>query len=142
MTALITLTPDEVDDAVALAEDTYERWKNAPGYYRNTLSSHRKGKLGEVATDAWAFSNGLRVEAWYRDPAQERSADLRLNLQRYDVKTWDVTTWRPWVAVSVLVSPPPSVARRRASSGVSWMSGRIRSASPDGPRSMRWLPCL
>ncbi|MGI8536060.1 MAG: hypothetical protein ACR2K2_06080 [Mycobacteriales bacterium] len=73
------MTSEQVADATTLAEATYERWKSAPGYYRNTLSSHRKGKLGEVAADLWASAHGLRVERWYRDPAQERSADLRLN---------------------------------------------------------------
>lgn len=117
VTALITLTPDQVDDAVALAEDTYERWKNAPGYYRNTLSSHRKGKLGEVAADVWASSNGLRVEPWYRDPVQERNADLRLNLQRFDVKTWDVTTWE---TMGRCVRPGQVAALRRKAEGIIW----------------------
>jgi hypothetical protein len=117
VTALIVLTPDQVADAVSLAEATYERWKSAPGYYRNTLSSHRKGKLGEVAADLWACDIGLRVEPWYRDPAKERNADLRLNLQRFDVKTWDVTTWE---SMGRCVRPGQVAALRRKAEGILW----------------------
>lgn len=117
MTALLTLTDDQIAEATALAEATYERWKSAPGYYRNTLSSHRKGKLGEVAVDAWASANGLRVEAWYRDPTQERNADVRLNLQRFDVKTWDVSTWE---AMGRCVRPGQVAALRRKAEGIVW----------------------
>ena len=89
MTTLIRLTEEQVADATELAVATFGRWQNAPGHYRNTLASHRKGKLGEVAVEVWGLRNGLHVEPWFRDPARERDADIGLSGLRLDVKTWD-----------------------------------------------------
>jgi hypothetical protein len=117
VSALITLTEHQVADAAALAEATHERWQAAAGHYRNTVSSHRKGKLGEIAVEEWAAQNGLEAESFFRDPNMERYSDIQLGQQRFDVKTWDA---RYWEAMGRCVRPGQLSALRRKADGLVW----------------------
>jgi hypothetical protein len=116
---VVHLTPEQIADAEALGQATFERWQSARGHYWNTLASHRKGKLGEIAVETWADEQRqiAVVESWFRDPERERDADLRLNMQRFDVKTWDVSTWQ---SMGRCVRPGQINALRRKAEGIVW----------------------
>ena len=47
----VSLNRENIEDAIALAEITYARWKNRAGHYPNLYNSHVKGKLGEIAIE-------------------------------------------------------------------------------------------
>ena len=89
----ISLDKNDVDRAYELARSTYEKWKTYPGYYNNTLESHLKGKLGEIAVEKWAASNAFLVDAAFEDMGRDREADLVINGTRVDAKTWAKRWW-------------------------------------------------
>ena len=90
----ILLSPEQVGDAEALGEETFEQWKRAPGRYRNTPNSHRKGKLGELAVELWLQGADRLLDSPFRELDREREADvLAVGPLRLEVKTWTAAFW-------------------------------------------------
>lgn len=99
----ITLKRDALLEAATLAAATIARWKGSPGYYPNTLHSHRMGKLGELACERWLTTEGVSVDPAFRDPDREGEADLLTPGARLEVKTWSE---RYWATMGRCVRPP------------------------------------
>ena len=97
--------------ASLLAEKTFERYRNAPGHYRNTANSHLVGHLGEFAAFIWFRDNGFEPEASFSDPSKDRDCDIVTNIGRVEVKTWNEIYWENW-GRAVTVSQYPSIKRK------------------------------
>lgn len=96
MSTFIRISEKDYADGVAMAQETLARFENVPGHYSNTLNSHLRGKLGEIAYSHWLESNELSTEPVYRDVSRMREADIIVNgsrIIRLDVKTWDIKYW-------------------------------------------------
>lgn len=92
----VQITDDELRDAMALAESTYAVFARKRGYYTNTINSHLRGKLGEIACARWFKTSGMEVEAIFRDQSRISECDIvasRVGSLRVDVKTWDRRFW-------------------------------------------------
>jgi hypothetical protein len=93
----IVLGRDAIDDAIAMADRTYERWKNRSGHYPNLYNSHLKGKLGEVATEALLSLLGAQHISRFRNAKEQGLCDVetigpKCN-RRIEVKTWSLEHW-------------------------------------------------
>ncbi|MGY1713084.1 hypothetical protein ACI78R_01365 [Geodermatophilus sp. SYSU D01106] len=118
MTALIRLTPEQVEEAQEMGAKTFERWQRHRGHYRNLYGSHVRGKIGEIAVEEWAHRQGIAVvESIFRDPSREREADLLLGSALVDVKTWDASGWPEW---GRCVAPTQLPALRRKATLLVW----------------------
>lgn len=106
----VRLSSAEKHDASSLADETYALFRKRQGFYPNTLASHLKGKLGEVAVEKWLRASGVEVEAPFRDISQTRREDIRTGGIRLEVKTWDDKTW---LTMGRCVRPPHSQASAR-----------------------------
>lgn len=101
-----------------MGQETFERWKNRPGHYRNLLGSHVRGKFGEVAVEEWALRNSISpCESMFRDPRLEREADIRLRFTLADVKAWDSKGWAAW---GRCVAPTQVAALQRKATVIIW----------------------
>jgi len=92
----ITLTDDEMREAQQLAEQTLKVFAKEWGHYNNTLNSHLRGKVGEIAVARWLETNGVRVDPLFRDTGKGSQCDIVASdarKLRLDVKTWDKTYW-------------------------------------------------
>ena len=116
----VLLTPDQVTDSDALAHATFEKRQAVSGRYCNTLNSHRKGKLGEVAVESWLRSANRLLESPFRDIEREREADiLATGPLRLEVKTW---TARYWPEMGRCVTPGQVRPMRARADAVVWCS--------------------
>lgn len=96
MNPVVDLTTAEVLEALKMAEQTFRVFANAPGHYANTVNSHFRGKLGELACSRWLAANGASVEQVFGDAARMRECDIIVSgdsCWRLDVKTWDQAYW-------------------------------------------------
>lgn len=96
MNPVVVITDDELREATELAEATLRVFGNVRGHYTNSLNSHLRGKLGEIACSRWLTTNGVGVEPVFRDTARMRECDIiasDTSTIRLDVKTWDQTYW-------------------------------------------------
>jgi len=93
---VVQITDDELRDAATLAAQTLAVFARMPGHYSNTINSHLRGKLGEIACARWLTTNGVRVDPIFRDTSKIKDCDIiaaRDTSLRLDVKTWDQTYW-------------------------------------------------
>ena len=67
MTVSVLVTDEMVADARAMAEETFRLFANSPGHYNNTVDSHFRGKIGELACVQWAASAGIPCEPIFKD---------------------------------------------------------------------------
>ena len=107
MSISVRLEAGDLARARALADASYMKFANSPGYYRNTPNSHVIGKIGEIAAENLMKSANLPVRSLYEDPYQIRSADLQIGDIRLEVKTWTNDYWTDWgrcVAVGQLAT--------------------------------------
>lgn len=82
--------------ALRLAQQTLAIFARMPGHYNNTLNSHLRGKLGEIAAESWLASNAVKTDAAFRDTSRIKDADIVASSSqdlRLDVKTWDRAYW-------------------------------------------------
>jgi len=94
MTHVHIITAKELAVATELAEQTLEMFAGRPGYYNNSINSHLRGKLGEVAVSAFLQARGVTTDDLWRDPDRIGDADVVIAGRfRADVKTWDVRYW-------------------------------------------------
>ena len=99
MPAHIHIDADMLNDAISMAKETYECFKDRPGYYNNTLNSHIVGKTGELACAQWAANLNIPCDQAFRDVNRKNEADLILNSGdgrklRIEVKTWSSHSWQ------------------------------------------------
>jgi len=92
---IITLDQDALQWAVHAADESIARWGARPGHYRNQLTSHLVGRLGEVAAERFFQERGLAVRAHFHFPEREAMCDLEVIKPplRLDVKTWSTAYW-------------------------------------------------
>jgi len=104
--ASIYLSDDHREYAENLAQDTFERWKETKGHYRNLLSSHVIGRYGEMG--AYQFFINRRIDAYpyFSNVEYEGLCDINTKIGRCEVKTWNPDFWDDWGrAVSVAQLP-------------------------------------
>jgi hypothetical protein len=89
----VLLTSKQLDEARVLAIETYEKFKNFPGYYNNKPDSHLKGKLGELAVEQALKNVGIDCDSAFRDVNRDRECDILIEGRRLEVKTWSDAYW-------------------------------------------------
>jgi len=107
----LILNPETKQAASLLAEVTFNRYRNNPGHYRNTASSHLVGHLGEFAAFIWLRDNGFEPQACFSDPTKDKECDIISNIGRVEVKTWSAKHWEQW-GRCVSVSQYASIKRK------------------------------
>ncbi|MCC7118077.1 MAG: hypothetical protein IT310_06085 [Anaerolineales bacterium] len=96
----ITLTLEDVQWAMEVAQSSFARWENQRGHYNNRLNSHFKGKLGELAVEKFLAGQGLKFDSHFRFADREKLADIVLKVKGYtsiiriEVKTWSAAYWK------------------------------------------------
>lgn len=93
---VVVLSEDDTGAAQALAEATYERFKDQPGHYGNTLPKHRLGKLAELAVEKYLRKSGIVPDSLFRDIEKSGDADLKVDDFGIEVKSWRPDTWEEW----------------------------------------------
>lgn len=93
MSVTVELTLGDMEEARRLAEATYERFKDVPGFYGNTLAKHLLGKLGEIAVEKWLRSEEFSIDSAFRDIDRGGEADILVGASGVEVKTWRPETW-------------------------------------------------
>lgn len=76
-----------------MAIQTYEKFKNFPGYYNNKPDSHLKGKLGEIAVEQALKNFEIKCDPAFREMNRDRECDILIEALRLEVKTWSETYW-------------------------------------------------
>jgi len=102
----IFLSPDHREYAENLAQDTFEKYQNVKGHYRNLLSSHVIGRYGEMG--AYQFFINRRIDAYpyFSNIEYDGLCDINTKVGRCEVKTWNPDFWNDWGrAVSVAQYP-------------------------------------
>lgn len=80
--------------ALDLANKTMEVFSKRPGFYNNSLNSHLRGKVGEIAASAALATAGIETIDLWSDIGFLTEADIHVPSKfRADVKTWDVRYW-------------------------------------------------
>lgn len=100
------LSADHREYAENLAQDTFEKYQNVQGHYRNLLSSHVIGRYGEMG--AYVFFNHRQIECYpyFSNIEYDALCDINTKLGRCEVKTWNPDFWNDWGrAVSVAQMP-------------------------------------
>ena len=124
----LILNPESKQAAYLLAEKTFNRYRNNPGHYRNTVSSHLVGHLGEFAAFIWLRDNGFEPVAAFSDDTKDKEADILTNVGRIEVKTWSERYWDKW-GRCVSVSQYASIKRK--ADFIFWLSvDEVESETP------------
>jgi hypothetical protein len=124
----LILNPESKQAAYLLAEKTFNRYRNNPGHYRNTVSSHLVGHLGEFAAFIWLRDNGFEPVAAFSDLTKDKEADILTNVGRVEVKTWSERYWEKW-GRCVSVSQYASIKRK--ADYIFWLSvDEVESETP------------
>lgn len=91
----ITLARPHIEDAIALGSASLARFANVGGRYNNYFNSHVKGRLGEIAMDAFFRDAGYKTKPLYR--TDDTVCDLLVlgdvPYPRLEVKTWSSDHW-------------------------------------------------
>lgn len=105
------LNAESKQAASLLAEQTFARYKNIFGHYRNTASSHLVGHLGEFAAFIWLRDNGFEPIPHFSDSQADRKCDIETKIGRLEVKTWSAQHWDRW-GRAISVTQYPSISRK------------------------------
>lgn len=106
------ISDDEFALATELAQATFELFASQPGYYNNTLNTHLRGKLGEIAVSAFFKKSGVPTKELWRNIDLIAEADIEIGgRSRADVKTWDVHHW-PNLGRCISVYQFPALRRK------------------------------
>lgn len=77
-----------------LADQTLTRFSNVKGHYNNTLNSHLRGKIGEIAVASMFETLGYGVDLLYADLDKMALADIVISGKtRVEIKTWSLEYW-------------------------------------------------
>jgi len=107
----LQLSPEAKDLASLLAAQTYAKYKNVQGHYRNLANSHLVGKLGEIAAFIWFRDNDLNPTFNAATPGLDAICDIETDAGRCEVKTWSEHHWEN-LGRSVAVSQLKSVKNK------------------------------
>lgn len=102
----IFLSPNTRAYAESLAQQTFEKYREVKGHYRNLLSSHTIGRYGELG--AYQYFTTRRIDAYpyFSNMDYDGLCDIKTALGRCEVKTWNADFWSDWGrAVSVAQLP-------------------------------------
>lgn len=89
----------EISWAADSAARSAERWSQQAGHYTNYLTSHFKGKLGELAVEKFLLEKGYKLDSHFRFADRENLCDIVIKVRGYrdvcrvEVKTWDARYW-------------------------------------------------
>jgi hypothetical protein len=95
----ITLDIKDVHWAADSAALSAGRWAQQAGHYTNYLTSHFKGKLGELAVEKFLLEKGYKLDSHFRFADRENLSDIVIKVRGYrdvcrvEVKTWDARYW-------------------------------------------------
>jgi len=95
----VALSAEDVQWAIDSAQSSIARWEKKEGHYNNSLNSHFKGKLGELAAENFLLDQKLKIDSHFRFPDREKLADIVIKLKGYnkvsriEVKTWSANYW-------------------------------------------------
>ena len=90
---VVTITEEQFEEAYRLAEATIKVFSGLSGHYNNNLSSHLRGKVGEIAVSEVLGDLGIKSDACWRDLSLLSAADIHSSAFRADVKTWSSRYW-------------------------------------------------
>ena len=100
------LSPDHRQYAESLALDTFERYRDVKGHYRNLLSSHTIGRYGEMGAYQFFVSRRIDAHPYFSNSEYDSLCDIKTKVGRCEVKTWSDNFWNDWGrAVSVAQLP-------------------------------------
>ena len=100
------LSPEHREYAENLAQDTFERWKEAKGHYRNLLSSHVIGRYGEMGAYLYFVNRQIDCYPYFSNIEYEGLCDINTKLGRCEVKTWNPDFWNDWGRVVSVAQLP------------------------------------
>jgi hypothetical protein len=92
----IPLTEEDLAIAEQLSEQTYQKYKNFNGHYRNLRSSHSIGRYGELAAYKYFKQLDMNTNPHFLDVEQDSLCDITADNIRWDVKTWNSKYWQVW----------------------------------------------
>ena len=92
----IPLTEEDRLLAEELAAETYDKYKNYSGHYRNLKSSHSIGRYGEIGAHKFFKELGMKCQAHYLFVEEDHLCDLTVDDTRWDIKTWNSKYWQVW----------------------------------------------
>ena len=93
MHSRIIIHQTSYDTAHRLATETLALFAKSHGHYTNSLNSHLRGKIGELACADWLSEKGVHCERVFEVITRIAEADLVTRILRLDVKTWDERYW-------------------------------------------------
>ncbi|MFV2044929.1 MAG: hypothetical protein ACC700_17045, partial [Anaerolineales bacterium] len=99
MQTKILIPSEDIIWAVQAAEESLGRWKTKRGHYNNRFNSHFKGKIGELAVEAFLMNQEMRNTPHFRSPESEVLCDIEIEARamgtrcRIEVKTWSSIHW-------------------------------------------------
>lgn len=100
------LSPTHREYAENLAQDTFEKYQNVKGHYRNLLSSHVIGRYGEMGAYQFLINRRIECYPYFSNMEYDSLCDINTKLGRCEVKTWNPDYWQDWGrAVSVAQMP-------------------------------------
>lgn len=79
--------------ATLLADNSFAKYQNVRGHYRNSYSSHLVGKIGELAAFIWLRDEGFNPQLNVIDPKADKLCDIETDIGRVEVKTWKAKHW-------------------------------------------------
>ena len=92
----ISLTETDRLLAEELAQQTHQRYKDTPGFYRNLKSSHMIGRYGEIGAHKYFQHLGFECEPHYLNTDEDGLCDITADSTRWDIKTWNTKYWQVW----------------------------------------------
>lgn len=102
----IYLSPDHREYAENLAQDTFEKYQNVKGHYRNLISSHVIGRYGEMGAYQFFVNRQIDAYPYFSNIEYDGLCDINTKLGRCEVKTWNPDFWDDWGrAISVAQMP-------------------------------------
>jgi hypothetical protein len=120
MSEVYRLKGADLQLARRLAEATFEQWRRFQGHYNNTVDSHLRGKVGEIAVASLLEAHGCGCERVFEDLSREDECDIVVGGSRWprvDVKTWNA---RYWAEMGRCVSVSQLPFLRRKADAVVW----------------------
>jgi hypothetical protein len=95
----VLISIEEITWAADSAARSAERWSQQAGHYTNYLTSHFKGKLGELAVEKFLLGKRFKLDSHFRFTDRENLSDIVIKVRGYrevcrvEVKTWDARYW-------------------------------------------------
>lgn len=90
------LSPDHREYAENLAQDTFEKYQNVKGHYRNLLSSHVIGRYGEMGAYQFFINRQIDCYPYFSNMEYDGLCDINTKLGKCEVKTWNPDFWDGW----------------------------------------------